>query len=276
MKKLIQLSRLLSGFNLISESKTVRGLMKTAVPLDDIVNVDSHEFRKSRVPAELRPSLLRLPEHPSIGYGTTEGNIQLAKKIMEKTKDHWIFLLFNRIQSIEQDVRSDEFADWLSKKNYPEDYKILIVADTPLVDDSEEVEWILHDIIGHSASVVFENITGNTGGSIDTFSNIRGIKKILKAIWNSLPPSMQNSKGVESLDITDKINDIVASIIFKDLTKDMAIVATKDLDEDTGTEYKKIEIINKLFDSADIWLESLEKSAIKVGKNSVNIVKPWR
>jgi hypothetical protein len=276
MKKLIQLSKVLSDLNFISESKTIRGLMKSAVPLDDIVDVDSHKFRQKRSPIE--PT--RLSESwPSIGHGMSQNDIQLAKKIMEKTKDHWVFLSFDRTQAIGQEVRSDEFADWLKKKNYPEDYKILIIADKPLKGDFVSVGWILHDIIGHSASNIFNKMIKaklSINESADDFCNIEGVKEILEAIWDRLPPAMQNSKGTGFSETADKISDIVASIIFEDLTKDVAIMATKDLAEDAGRDYKKTEIINKLFESADIWLESLEKSAIKVGRNSVNIVSPWQ
>jgi hypothetical protein len=148
-----------------------------------------------------------------------------------------------------------------------------------LKGDFVSVGWILHDIIGHSASDIFKKMIKaklSIDESVDDFCNIEGVKEILEAIWDRLPPAMQNSKGTGFSETADKINDIVASIIFEDLTKDVAIVATKDLAEDAGRDYKKTEIINKLFESADIWLESLEKSAIKVGSNSVNIVSPWQ
>lgn len=283
MKKLIQLSRVLSGFKLVSESKMVNELIKVAVPLGDFAEVNSEELAQKRFNREFSTlkeiPLIHEEQRPSVGYGTMreEGKLQLAKKIMEKTKDNWVFLTVDNVRSVEREVKSEEFADWLKEKKYPSNYRILIIKSEPIKGDFETTGWILHDIIGHSIDNHFASLMHFRGG-IGKLSNLKGVKELLEAIWNSLPSTMQNSANPE--DATDKISDILASIIFEDLTKEGAIAIAESLEKDTESAWESTRegytadvIINGLFEAVDIWLRDLDDSAIKIGENKVNIVE---
>jgi hypothetical protein len=281
MKKLIQLSKAFLKLKLVSESKMVNELIKIAVPLEDVAEVNSGELAQQRFNKEFRT--LNLPlnfkeSRPSVGYGTMreERKLQLAKKIMERTKDNWVFLPFDNVSSVEREVKSEEFANWLKKKKYPSNYRILIIKSEPSKGDFETTGWILHDIIGHSIDNYFIRLMHFRGGT-GKLSNLKGVKELLEAIWNSLPPTMQNSANPENA--TDKISDILASIIFEDLTEEGAMAIAENLEKDTQGAWESTRegytaevIIRGLFEAADLWLKNLDDSAIKIGENKVNIV----
>jgi hypothetical protein len=281
MKKLIQLSKAFLKLKLVSESKMVNELIKTAVPLEDVAEVNSEGFEQDRFDKEfptLNLPLNRKKSEPGVGFGTMRGEekLQLAKKIMEKTKDNWVFLPFDNVSSVEREVNSEEFADWLKEKKYPSNYRILMIKSKPIKGDFETTGWILHDIIGHSIDNYFASLMHFRGGT-GKLSNLKGIKELLEAIWNSLPPTMQNSANPENA--TDKISDILASIIFEDLTEEGAMAIAESLEKDTegvleSTKegYTAEVIIRGLFEAADLWLKNLDDSAIKIGENKVNIV----
>jgi hypothetical protein len=282
MKKLIQLSKTFLRLKLVSESRMVNELIKTAVPLEDVAEISSGEFAQRRFDREfptLNLPLNREKSEPSVGHGTMRGEekLQLAKKIMERTKDNWVFLPFDDVRSVEREVNSEEFADWLKEKKYPSNYRILIIKSKPIKGDYETIGWIFHDIIGHSIDNYFVSLMRFPRG-ISEFSNLKGVKELLEAIWNSLPPTMQNSANPK--DATDKISDILASIIFEDLTEEGAIAIAESLEKDTegvleSTKegYTAEVIIRGLFEAADLWLKNLDDSAIKIGENKVNIVE---
>lgn len=281
MKKLIQLSRVLLRFKLVSESKMINELIKMAVPLDDVAEVNSGELAQRRFNREFPTSNLTLKgqkSEPSVGFGTMRGEekLQLAKKIMERAKDNWVFLPFDNVSSVEREVNSKEFADWLKEKKYPSNYRILIIKSEPIKGDFETTGWVLHDIIGHSIDNYFTSLMHFRGGT-GKLSNLKGVKELLEAIWNSLPPTMQNSANPENA--TDKISDILASIIFEDLTEEGAIAIAESLEKDTGGTWESTRegytpevIIKGLFEAVDLWLRDLDDSAIKIGENKVNIV----
>jgi len=282
MKKLIQLSKAFLKLKLVSESRMVNELIKIAVPLEDVAEVNSGGFAQRRFNKEF-PTLnlpLNLKESkPSVGFGTMRGEekLQLAKKIMERTKDNWVFLPFDDVRSVEREVNSEEFADWLKEKKYPSNYRILIIKSKPIKGDYETIGWIFHDIIGHSIDNYFVSLMRFPRG-ISEFSNLKGVKELLEAIWNSLPPTMQNSANPK--DATDKISDILASIIFEDLTEEGAMAIAESLEKDaegvlesTREGYTAEVIIRGLFKAADLWLKNLDDSAIKIGENKVNIVE---
>ena len=253
-----------------------------AVPLDDVAEVNSGEIAQRRFNREfptLNLTLLDQKSEPSVGFGTMreEEKLQLAKKIMERTKDNWVFLPFDNVSSVEREVNSEEFADWLKEKKYPSNYRILIIKSEPIKGDFETTGWVLHDIIGHSIDNYFTSLMHFRGGT-GKLSNLKGVKELLEAIWNSLPPTMQNSANPK--DATDKISDILASIIFEDLTEEGAIAIAEGLEKDTeGTwestreGYTADVIIKGLFEAVDLWLRDLDYSAIKIGENKVNIVE---
>jgi hypothetical protein len=282
MKKLIQLSKAFLRLRLVSESRMVNELIKIAVPLEDVAEISSGEFAQRRFNKEFPTSGLKLRDpvpKPSVGHGTMreEEKLQLAKKIMERTKDNWVFLPFDDVRSVEREVNSEEFADWLKEKKYPSNYRILIIKSEPIKGDYEAIGWIFHDIIGHSIDNYFVSLMRFPRG-ISEFSNLKGVKELLEAIWNSLPPTMQNSANPK--DATDKISDILASIIFEDLTEEGAMAIAESLEKDTegvleSTKegYTAEVIIRGLFEAADLWLKNLDDSAIKIGENKVNIVE---
>jgi hypothetical protein len=267
MKKLIKLAKLLSKH---PEERSI--ILKLAQTLDDFRPYYSAE----------EPYGGRFHHDRSIGFELSEDPeaVEIAKNIMSKTKDKWVFIAFDSIENIESKVKSDDFADWLRSKEYPADSKILIVGSYPFENDFTSPNWILHDIIGHSASNKFsERLRGNKaiwgGGSI---YEQPGIKDLIDALWDIIPSDMQNA----STDTLDKTCDIIASIIFEDLSKEAAMRIIPSLPVDKDEEWKMTKggmtyewIVEQFFLTAEEWIHSLDGNEIKVGNNSVNIITPW-
>lgn len=273
MEKLIKLSRFLVRLGLGGEAGELSGLIKSSQTLDDFV---SYRTEGGSLDSAYDPS--NYP-YRSVGYNTTQvkEEVDLAKQIMEKTKDSWVFISFDNISDIEGKILSPDFEAWLREKGYPPETKILVVGTSPYNDDFTSPNWILHDIVGHSSSILFVNSLKFSGG-VGVLAKMPGIKETFQALWSILPSGMKNAS-----EPFDQICDIMACIIFEDLSLEGAIRAISSLPpscrdpEKSASRYGYTPevIVEKLFQAADLWTQSFQKKAFKVGNNYVNLINLW-
>jgi hypothetical protein len=268
MKKLFKLAELLKHLGLHHDSDLTLSLAKLAQELSD--------FRTYDEGGASEPS----PE-TAIGYEAAgiRGEIDLAKRLMEKTKDKWIIIAPNVARRAREIVKTDEFRTWLEEKDYPADAKILLVGTKKfLSDDFISGDWILHDIIGHSIDKVFSAKYGSTARRIEEeLSGYGIIEDMLVALHNSIPDGIRLSKYR-----TDMMPDIFAAIFFGHINR--SVIDSVKAKLETMSKYvgrverevkEAVETMNTIFEVPEEWMREVEQESVQVGKNMVYIVEVW-
>ena len=197
----------------------------------------------------------------SIGFGGAEDpdfrrNI---KTYFTNTPDNWVIIVFNDVRNLEEWIEEEKFKEWLASKGYPKDSKILVVGSTQLEGDYESAEWITHDIIGHSVGLIFFKKQGMSEKNWFSQTGKEFRKNLIQNIMRYL---VEYAPISGSDDYTDGINDIFASIVLGDLSKDDALKIADGEDEKS--------LVNSMFDFCDKWVASIPSDNSKV-----TIAVPW-
>ena len=197
----------------------------------------------------------------SIGFGGAEDpdfrrNI---KTYFTNTPDNWVIIVFNDVRNLKGWIKENMFKEWLDSKGYPENSKILAVGSTQLEGDYESAEWIIHDVIGHSVGLIFFKKQGMYGKDWFSQTGKEFRKNLIQNIMRCL---VEYAPVSGSVDYTDGINDIFASIVLRDLSKDDALKIASGEDE--------VSLVNSMFDLCDEWVDSIPSDSSKV-----TIAVPW-
>lgn len=225
MNRLIKLSKALRSIGLNDYSNQVLELVKLAIPAD----ITSY-------PPDSEKGL-----RSSIGYNAPEVEVNSIKEIMKNSKDHWIIIAVNDIADIDKNIlKSEEFKKWIISKNYPADYKIILVGSKPFDFDLDFGNAILHDVFGHS--VVTSELPGElpemlypgAGEILKTLVNIESPENVYlgNILISNFIVSLHSKieRGVSiSQTFEDMIPDIIVGILSKNLTMDRADASAKEV-----------------------------------------------
>lgn len=193
-----------------------------------------------------------------IGWSLSSKEVDTAKWIMEKSPGDWVFVIPDNVYKIEEKIRSASFERWLKKKMWGKGHYIFVVGAAPFKGDHKDPEWVVHDLVGHSAGTKFMRY--NTQFAEPDF------KSAIGKIWSLLPHELQNAE-----EPFDRVFDISAGIIFGAVTLEETLEDIKSIETDNWESLKKS--ITLMFDCAQSWLG--DQKWLDIGGNKVSIIKPW-
>lgn len=255
MDYLRKLEKALRRFGLSDGAEKVYSLSKVAVPLEGLDSFPNYNGDES----DLKPS--------SPGYSAPSYEIEEAKRIMARSEDRWVVVPLRNasggIEGAKRVIQSPSFKDWLERKGYGEDYKILVVATDAKKGDYREAGWILHDVFGHAIEKGF-GISHRFG------SFIRNLHFML--------PSDLRMSG----ELLDMIPDILVGILSKSLSEDDVKTAIELTEEDlknSGSQTISTESMEKVWENlkgrVQTWKDSLKSNEMVVGSAKVYPISLW-
>lgn len=257
LKDLIKMASKLDALGLSREADIIDSLIKkfAGPPLIDVGEWETGD-------ADVKLTDIELHEgkegRRGIGWSLSSKEVDTAKWIMEKSPGDWVFVIPDNVYKIEEKIRSASFEKWLKKKMYGAGYYIFVVGAAPFKGEHKDPQWVVHDLVGHSAGNKF--IRYNT-----SFAEI-DFKSAIGKIWGLLPHELQNAE-----ELFDRVFDISAGIIFGAVTLEKTLEDIKSLRTDDMENLKKS--ITLMFDSAQSWLG--DQKWLDIGGNKVSIIKPW-
>jgi hypothetical protein len=204
------------------------------------------------------------PRMPSVGYGLakkTPSFVEDISQLMSKTKDSWVIITVANLEKIKEEVQTEKFKSWLASRKYPKNSKVIVVGSESYENDLTSPDWILHDIIGHSAGLAFLKQRGYNYGA-SWLKEDRSRERSVVAVHNYLKRIGAPITG--STEPIDDLYDLFASIILGDITFD----EIDDLIEDNLIE--NVESIKEIFDFCVEWVNSIPSDNTKA-----TVIEPW-
>jgi len=208
-----------------------------------------------------------------IGYRTVskKENKKIIEDAMVKVVGNFVIVIPNNIAGIRKLILSSEFKDWLKSKNYPNNYNILVVANSPIDGDNVEPGWVIHDLIGHSIY--------NNSSELNSIDMVFQYEDGMKFLHDKLPNALRNA----ARDSDDIISDILAGIFLKEIDESDKIEAiakeTVHYNGDIANDRRLILLIirkfNELFEAPKKWIESISKDGFIVDNKNIYIINQW-
>jgi len=201
---------------------------------------------------------------PSVGHRREEDPkfIEKVEDLMAKTPDNWVIVTIDDTVYSEEVIASEEFKEWLASKKYSPDSKVLVVGSSPLDNDYNDPEWILHDILGHGCGQAFldnEKTDSHTFGFSDPkkwISEMRGARFTISVIHNFLKE--ENAPVSKAKDMFDKTYDVFASIILGDISYKEAIgLFDKPPYSNDEEASEAVQLVKRMFAFADDWVDKI-------------------
>lgn len=200
---------------------------------------------------------------PSVGYrGAKDPHfVRGIKELFSNTPDNWVVIVLDDISNIRENIEKDYFKEWLASKDYPKDSKILVVGSSNYEGDYDSVDWIAHDIIGHTVGREFMKKEGSSQGSGQWIGeNGKEFRKnLIENIMKYLRAYLPVSKAE---DLFDMLYDILASIVLGHLDKETALDIAEGEEEEA--------LVNSMFRSCQEWIDSIPSDSSKV-----TVIEPW-
>jgi len=226
---------------------------------------------------EKPPGFRRLPKPPFVGktFNFTQHfnpNFKTdLERMMKDTEDNWVIITLRNVENAEEQIKTQEFRDWLESKGYPEDSKVIVVGTAPIEGDYSSPEWILHDILGHAAGRQFLVPKGDlkgTGYWLDKNQPVNLV--VIEKIHDFLKE--EGADIVNAEQVFDKVYDVFASIILKHISLEQALELfdesnyseeqrEKDGDDHLELNEKRKELVKEIFKFCDEWVKDIPSNS---------------
>ena len=264
--------------NFINEAPIVpdgfAGYGKPGSPLDPSVG-----FRQSKKPAAHKQvqkpaGFKRFPKPPFVGKTfnfTQHFNDDFGDELetmMKDTKDNWVIITLRNVKDAEEQIKKQEFRDWLASKGFPEDSKVIVVGTPPIEGDYSRPEWILHDVLGHAAGRQFLVPKGDLKGTgYWLYKNQPVNLVVIEKIHDFLEE--KNVPVTKAEQAFDEVYDVFASIILEHISLKEALGLfeySEEQREEDGEDHLELneerkELVKEIFKFCDEWVKDIPSNS---------------